>query len=579
MADQNAAAPASPLPAWYEKKINQDSFLKLLYNHNPFYVISAGLMLYSIQSMYGKLEIGEINCWVMTGVFNGYTLILALAGCLIIRKGKVWEDARSIVVIMLVLFMASSVSADDLFVRVNTPGKGLYLILTGYLCSAVISEIFLYGARIKLGLLYRIPYHLILASFFIAPWFYSPQQNPRSSEDLEMLLLLFPVVCAGLLLTLYPAVWKGADYIKNSGTPWNFPWFPWIGFGTFAFLMGIRTYLLCMAYAPQGFIWNGYGSDRSIVYDSIWGFYFLIPICLAILFLVLEYAVRNRNFSLANKTLCYLPLLFMLSFPGGIGEVSDRFYFRVTHEIGSPFWMTGWAIILFLTWASIRKVPSAMFGLIFGLIIFSLITPETTRMKEITKPEIWPLVIATILSLWKLISMRSSVYVFMASLLVAFGGYFLIREYWSTQIALVVISHFLLITWGVSSVIIKDQFSTYLKLFSGGMALVFYNMALFSDNAALVSYPVRVTYSLVLLAVTAYLLFRYQSWVYLIVFVLMLLVSFFSLFILGYRFLITAFGLRATFTFVCSIVALISGLLISSHKASRQVSSKTEGTA
>ena len=38
------------------------SWVRWLYNHNPFYFISAMLMLFAVRASYGKLEIGLINC-------------------------------------------------------------------------------------------------------------------------------------------------------------------------------------------------------------------------------------------------------------------------------------------------------------------------------------------------------------------------------------------------------------------------------------------------------------------------------------------------------------------------------------
>ena len=80
------------------------SALGYLYNHNPFYVISAVLMLYAVRSAYGTLEIGMINTWIMMGVLAGYTLLLTLIGVLIVRWGQVWEDARAINLLLLLLF-------------------------------------------------------------------------------------------------------------------------------------------------------------------------------------------------------------------------------------------------------------------------------------------------------------------------------------------------------------------------------------------------------------------------------------------------------------------------------------------
>ena len=59
------------------------SVLRSLYNHNPFYAVSAVLMLYAVRAAYGELEIGTINCWIMMGVLAAYTLVLAGIGVLI----------------------------------------------------------------------------------------------------------------------------------------------------------------------------------------------------------------------------------------------------------------------------------------------------------------------------------------------------------------------------------------------------------------------------------------------------------------------------------------------------------------
>jgi len=101
------------------------SIVKYLYTHNPFYAISAVLMLYAIRTAYERLGIEASNCWLMTGALAGYTLVLAVIGVWIVRWGKVWEDARSILLMLLVLFLAVSISADDLFVKVETSSTAI----------------------------------------------------------------------------------------------------------------------------------------------------------------------------------------------------------------------------------------------------------------------------------------------------------------------------------------------------------------------------------------------------------------------------------------------------------------------
>ena len=43
---------------------------------------------------------------MMMGVLAGYTLVLATIGVVIVRFGKVWDDARSILLLLLLLFLA-----------------------------------------------------------------------------------------------------------------------------------------------------------------------------------------------------------------------------------------------------------------------------------------------------------------------------------------------------------------------------------------------------------------------------------------------------------------------------------------
>ncbi len=114
-------------------------FLRSLYNHNPFYAISTVLMLFAVRNAYGELTIGMINCWIMMGVLAAYTALLALIGVLIVRQGKVWEDARSIVLLLIILFLAVSISADDLFVKMESTAGGGLLLLCGYIFSAVVT--------------------------------------------------------------------------------------------------------------------------------------------------------------------------------------------------------------------------------------------------------------------------------------------------------------------------------------------------------------------------------------------------------------------------------------------------------
>jgi hypothetical protein len=543
------------------------SLLKKLYNHNPFYALSAVLMLFSIRSMYGDLAIGEINCWIMMGVMGGYTLFLAVSGWLIIRFGKVWEDARSIIVILLFLFMAISVSADDLFARVGSAREGVYIILVGYLFSAVVSELFLYGTGIRLGVLYRIPYHLILAAFFIAPWFCSSQQNLWTSDQQKWNLFLFPFISALMFLTLYPAVRKGSEYIQKSGTPWNWPWFPWITFGVFAALISFRSYLLCMAFEPDGPVWKVHNSRVAINFDSIWGIYFLIPICFVFLFLILEYAYQTKSKKLANKTLYYTPLLFLMSFTPGFGEVSSRFYQSVVHEYASPVWVTTCAIILFCSWAWLRKVPKAGIGLVTSLLVLSVVSPETVNFKTFRQPEAWPLLIAGAVLLFQGLSAQSSSCCALASIILTGGIWFVIPNTVSVEYRILIISHLLLVSWGLAGLFIRDSFTRFLRGFTGILGTVLFSFAVLSSRVPEVSYALKIIYATVLVSGFLMITIIFKSKAFMGSFSAMIFVTGYASTVIGFRYLVGIFGMAAVSAFVWSVAALILGIVISSHKA------------
>ena len=80
---------------------------RLFYNHNPFYVISAGLVLHGLhQSVRAPQGIGV---WTLLACLAGYTIMLALAAILIVRLCRVWEDARTIVLAVVLLLLTISV--------------------------------------------------------------------------------------------------------------------------------------------------------------------------------------------------------------------------------------------------------------------------------------------------------------------------------------------------------------------------------------------------------------------------------------------------------------------------------------
>ena len=86
-------------------------WLRFVYNHNPFYVISALLVLYGLNVAFAG-SIDPVKCWLLTKLLVGYMLMLAGAGVLVVRLGRVWEDARTLVLLVVLLMVALAASFD-----------------------------------------------------------------------------------------------------------------------------------------------------------------------------------------------------------------------------------------------------------------------------------------------------------------------------------------------------------------------------------------------------------------------------------------------------------------------------------
>jgi hypothetical protein len=403
------------------------SLVRWLWTNNPFYFLSALLMLYAVRAGYGEQNIGTINCWLMMSVLAGYTLVLSVIGVLIVRYGKVWEDARSILLLLLLLFLAVSVSADDLFVKMESSSGGAALLGFGFLFSVAVMGMTLRGAGIRLGAAYLIPFVLFLALFYVMPWWCSPELNPRHEpKKVDWMLFLIPQVAALLCLTLLPAVRLGRAYTANNGTPWPWPWFPWTAFGMIVTAMALRSYALTLTFSPTGMIWVSPDSRFGIVLDTIWRPYFLVPFALANLVLILETGLVSGNARLVRRALLAVPGVMLMAWPWYQTGVMLDFLNRLTVTVASPVWLAAWLMVLFYGWATIRRAAGAEIGLLGSVLLFSVIGPQTIGVSTLAAVNPLPLLgvsaIFAVMGLWR----RSSAITMTAVMLMTLSAWFLL---------------------------------------------------------------------------------------------------------------------------------------------------------
>ncbi|MFO1096047.1 MAG: hypothetical protein U0992_22490 [Planctomycetaceae bacterium] len=254
-----------------------------------------------------------------------------LGGC----PGRFWSRSW-------LLFPAVSVSADDLFVSMDSSLAGIGLLAFGYLFCAVVTEVVLHTARIQLPLFYRVPLHLMLVLFYVAPWWCAPDLHPRSVADLEWAIFQFPLAASLVLLMLWPAARRGPAYVADNGTPWGWPMFPWSVFAIIAVAIALRTFALAMTFGPAGRIWVP-SSDRGLLisFDTMWGPYFLVPPAFAIFILLLEGSVATGNRMLQQRLMWLAPIVLLaLSIPMSDAPVARGFLDRFVAACGSPVFLT-----------------------------------------------------------------------------------------------------------------------------------------------------------------------------------------------------------------------------------------------
>ena len=89
---------------------------RLLYTQNPFYLISCFLILYGLQI--ATIASGDLfsRSIFLTASMAAYMLLMAITCVGVVRLGRVWEDARSIFLVVIIAQIALSTGLDELCV-------------------------------------------------------------------------------------------------------------------------------------------------------------------------------------------------------------------------------------------------------------------------------------------------------------------------------------------------------------------------------------------------------------------------------------------------------------------------------
>ena len=346
---------------------------------NPFYLFSTAFVLHST----GWNPDGRgLPAWLIPALVAGYIALMAASAVTIVRLWKVWDDARTILVMLFLLFLELALSLDQF--AVARPQYGLPALLAGWLFSAGLTECLLRGLRMRLPGVYRGSLHLQLALMFAFPLVLIPGARASDNVLTTNLLACYAIAIAVPLLMLWPAVRRVPTMLENNGTPWRWPMYPWtIPVVMSACLLG-RSFSLCLTYDGAPLL------DASAAYQSwqcIWGGEFAAPMVFAAAILLLEAGLvtRRRGLELCGLALPVLAVM-LCAIEGDVNPAREAFLERIAAAALAPTWLALLVCVPFYVVATLRAVRGAWRGIVLTAVGLFCIPSDALTLNEWTAP-------------------------------------------------------------------------------------------------------------------------------------------------------------------------------------------------
>jgi hypothetical protein len=477
---------------------------EFLYTHNPCYAISAALVFWGLRTSFDTSAGDSFQCAGLMIGLVAYTLLLAATTLVVIRVGKVWEDGRSQLLLIVLMLLATSVSFDDALAR--NPQAGILCYVGGLALSIAVSEAILRGLPLRLPVLYRLPYYLVLGLFFLYPIAAASVDDDPFGPIIQWTLFAFPAAAGAAALTLLPAVRRGPSYVRDNGSPWRWPWYPWSMFIILGLGVCGRSYYLCVSLHQAG------------GHLTIFGTYFLVPFLFAVLILLLEMGLVWRSTALVRAALvCPAGILALVLLDPGHGKVAMRFLelFRLTFG-GTPLYLTAMLTAVFCAYALVRRAPHAAEALCAAMLALAVAGPHSADVETLTGPQPLPILLAGLLQLGMTLRTRSSARCLAAAVCLVAAGAIHMRGALSPACHAAVAAHVLLAAVLWIGAAFRDPFARVLKqlgavaLLAAGLAAIVLDPVVWGDVPAwtVTWYPV---FAAVVAAAYGWLV---QSWFY-----------------------------------------------------------------
>ncbi len=351
------------------------SIVRSLYTKNPFYLLSALCVFFGLRSLFGKTSTAG-DGWTLLALLAGYATLLIVSGIVLVRWGRLWDDARSIFLIALLLALAFSAIFDEQLVDDSLNGALLLLVGLGFTIAT--SEAVLRWTALPLSPGYRASYYLSLAVFFLYPML-PVALGPRTFAA-DVAVSLFAPVIALVHLSLLPPILRGTHAIKGEA-PWRFPYYPWT-LPVLIFPCGVmRGYYLCLSFG------SGTGADTTFAP------YLVVPAVLVVAAWMYAGGWRHGRVWLKRIALMLPAVAVALCFVPPTSLAQVEFLEQVT-AFFSPAQLTLAASAIF--YAVIMRTGSkvAELGLAGCLMALTTVARTTVSLETIAPPQ--PIVIAAL---------------------------------------------------------------------------------------------------------------------------------------------------------------------------------------
>ena len=311
---------------------------------NPFYLLSAACVIHAT-AVPLKTSGRGLEPESLLGIVIGYAIVLALITIVIVRRWKVWDDARSNFFILLLLFLELALSSDGILQA--SPERGTRLLMIGLAAAIGVSELVLWSLRLKLAAVYRVPYYVQLALMFLYPLWLLPTLESNDGPATTWRIFAFPSLAGMTILALLPAVRRGPHAVEQNGSPWSWAWYPWTVLGALGGCLALRAYTLCLSFDAV----RALRAEAAYRLENIFGPYFLAPMLLAAAVLVLE-ASRAAGNRLSGASRYCCPSWLSRSHsrgpdamrlpPSSLAGCSTRWAHRCGGRSWRPAFITAW---------------------------------------------------------------------------------------------------------------------------------------------------------------------------------------------------------------------------------------------